>query len=266
MPVDSLKRAGVGRLLVKAMSGNINLAVMGAATLGAAIFHSWPILVLGAAAYSALVAWDMVNPEFRQKALPQNKDTLIPLPDIKKLISPEAKELIGRIYIAREERHSILQEIPSHMQNYMQLALASLPELERHLINLVNQCEALTRYLSKYNKNQLESDIQRLEEQARNAGNSDTREQLLSARATRLEQVQAVTDIIHARQRVVASLERISATLEAIPARIVRMRAMDDKAMDSMSGDLNGEIDRMNEEVRAFEETLQPIREVRLLQ
>jgi hypothetical protein len=49
---------------------------------------------------------------------------------------------------------------------------------------------------------------------------------------------------------------RIVATLEGLPAKIVRMRALDAQAMDQLSGSMHDELDPMDVELKALEETL----------
>ena len=74
----------------------------------------------------------------------------------------------------------------------------------------------------------------------------------------------ALVDIDTARERVLANLSRIAATMESLPAKVVRLRALDAQATESMYGDLNEELGRMNGEIGAFEETLKTFHEVRV--
>ena len=52
------------------------------------------------------------------------------------------------------------------------------------------------------------------------------------------------------------NLARLVATYQGLPGRVVHMRALDAQAVDALSGDVNQELDRMNHEMAAFEETL----------
>ena len=58
-----------------------------------------------------------------------------------------------------------------------------------------------------------------------------------------------------------ANLTRMVATLEALPPKVVRMRALDAQAMDALSGTMNDELERINGDIKAFEETLQSLGE-----
>jgi hypothetical protein len=71
----------LGKVLGKAATSVVNLGVAGASAAGALALHSWPILALGGAAYAALVAWDMVTPEFWRKALGSKTPTKLPQPE-----------------------------------------------------------------------------------------------------------------------------------------------------------------------------------------
>ncbi|NJM91039.1 MAG: hypothetical protein HC863_01865 [Myxococcales bacterium] len=69
----------------------------------------------------------------------------------------------------------------------------------------------------------------------------------------------ALVDIGNARERIHANLARIHATLCGVPPKIVRMRALDDRATDAFTGDFDQELVRMNSDLRAFEQTLESL-------
>ncbi len=53
----------------------------------------------------------------------------------------------------------------------------------------------------------------------------------------------------------------VASSLDGLPAKIVHMRALDADAMDKLGGDVNGELERVNDEMKAFEETLRTLGE-----
>ena len=55
------------------------------------------------------------------------------------------------------------------------------------------------------------------------------------------------------------SSQRKSTLSQPLPAKIVRMRALDADAMDRLGGDVNGELERVNDEMKSFEETLRSL-------
>ena len=59
-----------------------------------------------------------------------------------------------------------------------------------------------------------------------------------------------------------ANLSRIVATMEGLPPKIVRLRALDDQAVDKLSGTINEELENINGDLAAFEETLKSLTEV----
>ena len=69
-------------------------------------------------------------------------------------------------------------------------------------------------------------------------------------------------DIDSARERIAANVARIVATLEGLPPKLVRMRALDAQAMDILTGTMNEELDAVNVDMAAFEETLKSLTEV----
>ena len=50
--------------------------------------------------------------------------------------------------------------------------------------------------------------------------------------------------------------EKVVAALQGLPAKVVRMQVMDAESLTAVSGDVNRELDTLNNEVSAFEETL----------
>src|ERR1700716_2447366 len=93
------KDANAAKKLVKAVTGPINMAVVGAAAVGAVAMHSWPVVALGGVAYAALVAWDFVNGH-DQRAARRNRATL---PEPACLKDPATRASVQAIVAARAE-------------------------------------------------------------------------------------------------------------------------------------------------------------------
>lgn len=261
---DDTKRSSaapsLGRVIGKAVTGYLNIGVAGAAAVSAAALHSWPLLAIGGVAYAALVAWDVANPKFWQKTHAPDPEQDLPNPS--KISDPAVKETLVQILAARAERARVLAETPDQVKAHLGVALASLGELEERAGRLVARAEALFKYLSNVNPEPIRKEILRLGEKAARARDPEARTQYESARAAREEQLRALDDIADARDRGAANLARIAATLEALPAKVVRMRALDAQAMDALSGDVNQELEMVNSEVQMFEETLKSLAEV----
>jgi hypothetical protein len=258
--------AGAARLFFAAATSPLNLAAFGIGGLIAIGLRSWPMAALGAAAWVALTAWDMVTPGFRRKLQEEVAAEVLELPQADKLLDPASRDAVKHIAISRAERERLSLETPTHLRNFVDLALASVPELERHAVVLVDRLEAHTRYISHGQRRltdpaHLEQEVQRLDEQAAAATDEQARRQFALARDARKAQLDELGELRQSRERVLANLSRVVATLESLPAKILKMRALDDTAMDSVSGDFGQEIDRINDELRAFEETLRPVEE-----
>jgi hypothetical protein len=216
------------------------------------------------AAWLALAAWDLVTPEFRQKAREAAAADELHVPELDTLLDPSSKDAVKSIVAARAERDRLAAESPEHLRSYVQLALASVPELERHAVLLVERLESHTRYISHGQRRltdpaMLRDEIHRLEQQIATTGDDEARKQLALARDARQAQVGELEALQASRERVQANLTRVVATLESLPSRMLKMRTLDDASMDSVTGDFGGEIDRINDELRAFEDTLRPM-------
>lgn len=252
-------RGPVGRVLGKAMTNVVNLGVAGAAAAGAAALGSWPIAAIGGIAYAALVAWDMSSEKFWKKAV---ADEPPELPDPKDLADPATREGVQGILKARKDLEGVLEETGDEVKSHLGMTLSSVAELEQRSIRLIQRAEDLFRYLSKTEPALVHQDIARLEERARAARDPQARKEYESARAAREDQLRALTDIAAARDRALANLSRVVATLEGLPAKVVRMRALDAQAMDQISGSMHDELEHMNSEMQAFEETLRTLGEI----
>jgi len=71
-----------------------------------------------------------------------------------------------------------------------------------------------------------------------------------------------VRELAAARERTLAHLARIASTMKSVPAKLVKLRTLDEQASDALTGDVGAELDRMNTDLRAFEDTLAAIAEV----
>ncbi|MEJ7728058.1 MAG: hypothetical protein WKG00_02475 [Polyangiaceae bacterium] len=244
----------LGRVLGRATTSVVNLGVAGAAAVGAAALHSWPVLALGGAAYAALVAWDMVTPEFWRKS--RRGGTASPLPDPEKLGDPATREAVRAIRAAEAALEQVLAETPPEILKHLTVVLSTLRELEERAARLVHRAEAMAGYLRTADAGPVRADVERLADKARRARDEEARSQYESARAAREGQLLAISDIEDAQERIVANLSRIVATMESLPAQVVRMRVLDDQAMDALLGDMNHKLERVNGEIQSFEDAL----------
>lgn len=260
-------RAGGGRLVLKAATNTTNLVALGAGSLAAIALQSWPMAVLALFAYVALAAWDLATPEFREKVRAGEAAEALQLPAPESLLDPLSKEAVKSLVASGAERERLAREVPPHLQSFVAMALASVPELERHATVLIGRLESLTRYMSAAGQQRLtdpaalRAEVQRLERQVAGAVDAEARAQLTLARDARQAQVAELEELSQTRERLRANLTRVVATLESLPAKVLKLRALDDASTDAASGDVGQEIERINDELRAFEDTLRPLEE-----
>ena len=257
---DKSKEATAGvRVLGKAMGGTVNIVVAGTAAVAAAAMHSIPVLAIGGVAYAALVAWDFVNPKFFKKALEREP---VKMPDPSELRDLAVRDAIERLIAAREEVEKILDDLPASVTMHLASVLSSSASMHEHAASFAQRANALAEYLERAAKNPVANEITQIDLKIVATRDPEARAQYENARALRIEQAKAIEDIGNARERIVANLARIVATMEALPPKIVRLRALDDQAVDKLTGNINDELSSINGDLAAFEETLKSLTEV----
>jgi hypothetical protein len=249
-----------GRALTTSALGTLNLVVAGLAALLAASFHSLPLLALGGAAYAALVAWDLANPETWRRAGRLEPEAERPeMPAASSLRDPLLRRAAQALDASREELARVRRESPSSVARYLEVALVSAAQLDDGAVRLVVRGEELYRYLQTQDLEKVRAEIESLEVQAGRTPDETARQQFQAARGSREQQLATLVELASALDRVHANVARIVAAAEGLPARVVHMRALDGQAVDAMSGDVNQELDRLNHEVASFEETLKSL-------
>jgi len=246
----------VGKVVARAVAGPVNLAVGAAGAIGGMLLHAWPLTALGGLAYLAMVAWDLVSPEFWSKVsagevLPPSR---LPQPDEMK--DPAVRSTVRELWIARNELARVIGEASPQVRGYVGIVISSLGQLESHAAELVGRADLLGRYLATVSPNLVETEVARLRAESVATDDPEARHQFEQALASRQEQLKALEDIKDAHDRVNGTLSKVVAALQALPAKVVRMQVMDAESLNAVSGDVNRELDTLNNEVSAFEETL----------
>jgi hypothetical protein len=190
---------------------------------------------------------------FWKKAFARDKARL---PDPDKLLDVSLGDVVRSLIEVRAKLVEVLRDTPDEVKQHLAGVMTSMTEMEHGAVRLVKRADDLTRYLATADPIPIRREIDKLVEKARGARDEGTRKQYESARAMREEQLRALSDIAAARERVMAHLARLVATFEAFPAQIVRMRALDAQVMDALSGRMTDELDLINGDMKAFDETL----------
>jgi hypothetical protein len=248
------------KALLNSATNTVNLVVAGCGAVAAAAMHSLPVLAMGGVAYLAMIAWDLASKEHWKRAVREGDAEEEKLPDPKSLADPTCKSALISLLNAKRELSQLLSRNPEQVNRYLSLILGSLSELEGRAARLINRAEEVSRYLGTVKEDTVRADMRRLDEQLKKTTDEDTRAQFQSARDAREQQLKTLQELVSARDRVYAHLSHIVATYEGLPSRVVHMRALDAQAMDVLSGDVNQELDRINREIGAFEETLKDYR------
>ncbi|MBK9034841.1 MAG: hypothetical protein IPL61_26855 [Myxococcales bacterium] len=254
-------RSAFARILARAAIGPVNLGVVGAAVAGAVALASWPIALLGGAAYVALVAADVSNPGFRRTVLSGRAERPA-LPAPKTVADPALRKAAEAVATAHAEIERIAAAVPDRIRRNVTGALAATEELISHAAALVVRGDALARYLAGAARAEAAAEVTQLDGLVAAATDAAARRQYeLAAEAAR-GRVKALDEIEVAHQRILANLTRLVAALRGVPTSLIQLQALDDQASDALTGDVGGELDRMNIELRAFEDTLATLVEV----
>jgi hypothetical protein len=258
---DDKREKARSRGVKKALLGPVNLSVAGAAAVGAAALGSLPLLALGGAAYAALVAWDLSSPSFWRKVVAADGAGAgrRELPRPREVFDAETRAALERVHGARASIAAAVAEAPGPLAESLASLLHTLDELDQRVGRLVARSDELSRYLARADELALHAEIGDLADRARRAPDAEARRHYEEARAAREEQLRTLADIAAARERLVANLTQIVATLEGVPARLMKMRALDAQAADDLSGDVGRELTEMNVGLQAFEETLRSL-------
>lgn len=253
-------RKGVGKVLGRAAAGPLNLAVIGGAVIGAVALASWPLAALGGAAYLALVAADVSSPAFRNRVLHGPARARLPAPSA--IRDPEVRAAVERITAARGELDRAVKATPARIHRHVATAVQATDELEAHMAQLAVRADELSRYLVGTDLAAARRDAEAHAARAAHTDDPVARASYEAAAAAARERVAALTDIAAARERALAHLARVESAIQALPSKLVRLRTLDDQASDALTGDVGAELERMNTDLRAFEDTLAAIAEV----
>ena len=256
MDQDVRRNKLIGRGLLAAALGTVNLVVLGVGAVAGALFESWAVFALGGFAYLALGAWDLSSEAFWKRLL-QGRNKPDQLPDSKKVRDMEVRAALERIQAARRAIDQALDNAPMDVGNEARLSLGGWDEMEGRIARLVKLADALTLHLSGVDTEALRREAKQLSIKATNAADSESRVLYKEAAEAREGQLRALTDVRNARERLVANLARIVGNLEGVPTRVVRMQVLDSESTAGSSDDLGQEIGRINGELGALEETLE---------
>lgn len=242
------------RQIARAVFDPLGGLLLGGAGVAFAVTHAVPVLGVGALAWATLVSLKLLA---RSGGGPEAAPDTLPEP--REFGDAAAQRQIAALHSARRERASVLAESSAEVRANMSPALLGVPELEQHAVTLARRAESLNDYLVTQDRGAIASDAKRLQALASGSADQKTADEYGAAVASRGEQLRALDDIATAHDRALANLSRIVSVLSALPAKVVRMRALDEAAQDALGDDVSKDLGRLNEEIRLFETTLSSI-------
>ncbi len=247
------------RGVAKAAVSGLNLGVAGTAALGAVALHSWSIAALGAVAYATLLAWDLASGKDGSK-----KQRASVLPDPKNMKDAGVRSAMQTLANARTQLDRVLGETSEEVKMHLTTVLSTVDELELRAAKLAGRAETIGGYLLTTDVNAVEEGVRQLGQRIAETRDVEARAQYESAKRAREEHHATLLELTQVKERIFASLVTICATMDALPAKVVRMRALDAAAMDALTGSLNEELSLMNDDMKSLEETLKSVAEVTL--
>lgn len=242
------------RQIARAVFDPLSALVLGGAGVAFAVTHAIPVLGVGGLAWATLVALKVLGRPATGPMAPTDA-----LPEPRDFGDTAVQRQIAALHAARRERASVLAESSPEVRESMSPAMLGVPELEQHAVSLARRAESLNDYLVTQDRGAIASDAKRLQSLASGSSDAKTAEEYGAAVASRGEQLRALDDIAAAHDRALANLSRIVSVLSALPAKVVRMRALDEAAQDALGDDVSRDLGRLNEEIRLFETTLSSI-------
>jgi hypothetical protein len=227
--------------ILRALTSVPSLLTVGTAGLLAVALHSWPVAALGVAACAALTAADVTK---KKSALPESA---LPLPA--GIDDPHTANAVCAILHARGQLERALTSTDA-----VATMLAPVVDLEARAAKLARRAEDIAAHLKGVDFAALKREVEQLAARIPSTADPTTRASYVAALEARQGHLETLTELVKTKERIGATLLSIAATFDALPAKVVRLRGIDDA-----SNEVGQELRTMNEEIASFEETLMHI-------
>jgi hypothetical protein len=252
------ENARLRRVLGSAAGDFINLVVAGSSVIAALAAGSWGLLLLGGAIYVLLTAWKASSPSFWQKVLAA-ESTRPRLPDPTRIADVEVRKVVSALHAGRAEVQRVLATLPDDLQPHLTFTSGSLTELETCASQIVARSEELTAYLRTVNRDAILAELRRIDDQVRRVHDEGAQLEYASAQQARQDQLAVLDQLGRVQERLFATLQRLLAIVEGLPARMVRLRVLNQETHRDLSAELDEEILRVNEEMLTAEHSLRAL-------
>ena len=220
--------------ILKSLSSVPALLTAGTAALLAVALHSWPIAVLGAATCAALAAADAAKGS--KSKMPSVSD-------------PQTATALRAILTARARLDEAIT-----VNDAVAAMLAPVSDLEARAAKLARRAEDIASHLKGVDFGALKREIDQLAARIPATADPTTRAACVATLEARQGHLETLMELVSTKERIAATLLSIAATLDALPAKVVRLRGIDDA-----TNDVGRELAHLNEEIGSFEETLMHI-------
>lgn len=224
--------------IFRAFSSIPSLLTAGTAGLLAFSLHSWPIAVLGVATCAALAASDVAK---KKGTLPE---TALPSPG--SLGDPHTAHAVHAILSSRGQLERALVSTDA-----VATMLAPVVDLEARAAKLARRADDIAAHLKGVDFGALKREIDQLAARIPATTDATTRASYVATLEARQGHLETLSELVRTKERIAATLLSIAATFDALPAKVVRLRGIDDA-----SNDVGRDLRQMNEEIASFEETL----------
>jgi hypothetical protein len=227
--------------ILRAFSSVPSLLTAGTAGLLAVALHSWPIAAVGIATCAALAAADVAKKKSGLAA------TILPSPD--RIQDAHTAGAIRAILDARAKLERALTSTDA-----VATMLGPVVDLESRAAKLAQRAEDIAAHLQGVDFGALKREVDQLAARIPSTPDPTTRASYVATLDARRGHLETLTDLVRTKERIGATLLSIAATLDALPAKVIRLRGIDDA-----TNDVGRELTQMNEEIASFEETLMHI-------
>jgi hypothetical protein len=252
------ENARLRRVVGSAAGDFINLVVAGSSVIAALAAGSWGLLLLGGAIYVVLTAWKASSPTFWQKVLAAESNRPR-LPDPTRINDIEVRKVVSALHAGRAEVQRVQATLPEELQPHMRFTSGSLADLETCASHIVQRSEELTGYLRTVNRDAILAELRRIDDQVRRVHDDGAQLEYASAQQARQDQLATLDQLGRVQERLFATLQRLLAIVEGLPARMVRLRLLNQEAHRDLGAELDEEILRVNEEMLTAEHSLQAL-------
>jgi hypothetical protein len=252
----------MGPVVARATTNPVNLGVAAGSAVLAVGLASWPLGLLGALAYGAMVTYDSLSPSFWKKVYAPKAPPAPKLPAPGDIHDPGTRSAVAQIIAARAELDRVVAETPSDVMSNLTTTLAFLRELQGHAARLVVRAEDIASHLAVVNVDALQAESNRLAQRAAAAKDASAKAGFEEAKAARDDEIRTIAELQTAKDRIDANMQRLVAVMSGLPTKVVHMRALDAQAMDQLSGDMNAELEAVAGELKTSEEVMKSLGEI----